>query len=795
MKFSALSIPLLPKADEARWIVQSGANRRAGPLDPESMIPHADLPGGWLGIADEANGKIAVKAGHIRLVETVEYDWLIRGSKATEVGVSERNFAMATAREWTITGMAGDAPRGRFQMLNFLGLADIVFQHGNRELVTRLEFVSQKIDYDEEYSAMTTEIADFCAQLLLSWNTPTSLRFKPNPEAMKRTKLEQFLFLRHFLNDARFDACLEMIQARPHRELRKERQWVPGTEARSVDFLQNPMALARSWHRGSTGRAIPGQVCDVSKRDDLDTPPNRFVKFALGQFAEVCREVQVLFAGKEPPAQAFLEARGLAEKLEATVARPFFKECGRLQRLPLESQVLQKKEGYRDLLKTWLLLRSASALRWNGNADCYTGTSRNVAELYEYWVFLTLHGILRDVPGVELVSGENSPTDSCEPFLKLDGEEVKISLEKGKESRVRFVYRRGTDEEMCLQLYYERRFLKRGNFSWSGSFKPDYTLVMFPAGYENETAAAETGRLSLLHFDAKYKAEKLAEVFGDWMKDPDPEEETDEAESDTDRRLYKQVDLLKMHTYNDAIKATAGSYVLYPGLDDKPEPIRRYHEILPGVGAFVLKPGKNGGRNFLKQFLSDVFRNQADQFTQYRYFNDATTAVVKEKPTSLAGPKAFSISQPGAQCVMLWLKDADSEIFRKHGFAYCRAIYEGDSGNKRELQLNISAEVGSEFVPYGGKRSAVKSTLGWRGKVTSVSFLSRGRLQEWISKRDLADHFDPKSASHYLLFEFNEVTSMPELELPEAVLNKQSGSKYMALTCTWAELTSRSVRY
>ena len=77
MKFSALSIPLLPKADEARWIVHAGANRRSGPLDPESMIPHADLPGGWLGIADEVNGKIAVKAGHIRLVETVEYDWLI----------------------------------------------------------------------------------------------------------------------------------------------------------------------------------------------------------------------------------------------------------------------------------------------------------------------------------------------------------------------------------------------------------------------------------------------------------------------------------------------------------------------------------------------------------------------------------------------------------------------------------------------------------------------------------------------------------------------------------------------
>ena len=348
---------------------------------------------------------------------------------------------------------------------------------------------------------------------------------------------------------------------------------------------------------------------------------------------------------------------------------------------------------------------------------------------------------------------------------------------------------------MCLRLYYERRFLKSGNFSWSGSFKPDYTLVMFPAEYERESVAAAAGRLSLLHFDAKYKAEKLAEVFGDWMKDPGAEGEDGDGDSDIDQRLYKQVDLLKMHTYNDAIKATAGSYVLYPGLDDKQKPMRRYHEILPGVGAFVLKPGKKGGRDDLKQFLSDVFRNQADQFTQYRYLNDATTTVVKERPASIDGAKEFSISQPGAQCVMLWLKEADSDDFRNRGFAYCRAIYEENGGKKRELQLDISAEVGSEFVPYGGKQSAVKTTLGWRGKVTSVSFLTRGRLQEWLAKRDLGDRFAPASASHYLLFEFDEVTSMPALELPEAVLLKQSGSQYMALTCTWAELTSKSVSY
>lgn len=794
MKFSALSIPLLPNGEDARWVVQAGASHRVKPLDPELLVTHDDLPSGWLGIKDDADGKIAVKAGHLRLVEMVVYEWQIRGARAREVSVSEKNFAMAAAREWTVSGMVGDAPAGRFQMLNFLGLADILFEHGGRELVTRLEFVSAKIDYDEEYSAMTEEIAAFCSQLLLSWNTPTALRFESDPEAQKRTKLEQFLFLRYFLNDAKFAACLEMIHANPHREMRKERQWVPVTEASSVDFLQNPITLARSWQRSPAGAAVPGEVCEISKEDDSDTPPNRFVKFALEQFLDVCREVQRLFAGKEPPVQAFLEARTLADKLEATLARPFFKGCGRLQRLPLESQVLQKKEGYRDILKAWLQLRSAAVLRWDGKADCYTGTSRNVAELYEYWVFLTLHRVLSEVPGIELVAGEDSPVDGCEPFLKLDGGEMKISLEKGKESRVRFIFRGGTGEEMCVRLYYERRFLKSGKFSWSGSFKPDYTLVMFPAELGEEEAAAKEGRLSLLHFDAKYKAEKLAEVFGEWLKSPDPDDDPAEADSNEAQRLFKQVDLLKMHTYNDAIKATAGSYVLYPGLDDQPAPMKRYHEILPGVGAFVLKPGTNGGREFLKQFLSDVFQHQADQFTQYRYATDATFETMKAGPDIVeeAGAR-YTVTRGSAPCVVHWMKTADMAFFKEHGFAYCHAVYGSDSENGSRLQLDLSTEIGSEFIPCGGGQGAPLLTYGWRGKVSGVKFLTSDRLRALLEERGFHGRPSSARATHYLFFEFDEVSPFPKRNISEVAREHQSGSAYMAFTCRLGEVIASPV--
>ena len=63
----------------------------------------------------------------------------------------------------------------------------------------------------------------------------------------------------------------------------------------------------------------------------------------------------------------------------------------------------------------------------------------------------------------------------------------------------------------------------------------------------------------------------------------------------------------------------------------------------------------------------------------------------------------------------------------------------------------------------------------------------------------MANHSDsgmePSSASHYLLFEFEEVAELPVFEVPKEVLEKQVGSKYMALTCRWSELMAGAAKY
>ena len=66
-----------------------------------------------------------------------------------------------------------------------------------------------------------------------------------------------------------------------------------------------------------------------------------------------------------------------------------------------------------------------------------------------------------------------------------------------------------------------------------------------------------------IHFDAKYRVDRVSELLGD-TSDDDVFENGAEMRNEN-RSAAKYSDLLKMHTYRDAIRRTAGAYVLYPG--------------------------------------------------------------------------------------------------------------------------------------------------------------------------------------------------------------------------------------
>ena len=99
---------------------------------------------------------------------------------------------------------------------------------------------------------------------------------------------------------------------------------------------------------------------------------------------------------------------------------------------------------------------------------------------------------------------------------------------------------------------YNKTFNK-GSGTYSVEMRPDYTLefIINDNNYK-------------IHFDAKYRLNIEDESF-------------------------KNQDIVKMHSYKDAIENTLGAYVLYPGEKEK---IFEENE-LESVGAFPLNPGND----------------------------------------------------------------------------------------------------------------------------------------------------------------------------------------------------------
>ena len=388
--------------------------------------------------------------------------------------------------------------------------------------------------------------------------------------------------------------------------------------------------------------------------------------------------------------------------------------------------------------------------------------------------------------GIQVVPESKGKVGLNEFISDKDGQ-LTINLKSGKQSCSRFLWN-GPHASLCINLHYERSFSYNDQATHSGSysrrFRPDYTLSIYPSG-KNEAEAEKEGKVAYLHFDAKYRAEAIRSLFGDTeIQDNDL---TDEKIANKSERTYKRGDLLKMHTYNDALRHTIGSYVLYPGTsnDDKNK-MPKFHEIAPGVGAMVMKPGNEQCLESIQSFLTDIFEHQSDKFSQYRYLSDTTYRTHHDKPETVEEDgNRYNIARKDALCVLLYMHQDNINTFKEHGFAYCRV----DTANSdKALNLNLSVEVGSEFIPYGGSRSGTRQTLGWRAKIKSVRFMENSQLHEYIQTTHPTSGITPGQSPHYLIFEFDESTKFKKYNVAKLHKTHNSASCFMAITCSWQDV-------
>ena len=91
-----------------------------------------------------------------------------------------------------------------------------------------------------------------------------------------------------------------------------------------------------------------------------------------------------------------------------------------------------------------------------------------------------------------------------------------------------------------------------------------------------------------------------------------------------------------MHAYKDAIRRTGGAYVLYPGHETTDR--KGFHEIIPGLGAFPVRPSKHdSGMVELKAFVLEVVNHFINRASQREKIAFKTFDIYKNPPNSENG--------------------------------------------------------------------------------------------------------------------------------------------------------------
>lgn len=480
------------------------------------------------------------------------------------------------------------------------------------------EVRSKRLDYLTQYRWMLRDIAEAFSEAIMERFGTTEQQFGIDETGNARTLYQRFAFLKALLKDEVFDSAIRLVLNRPYvawREIEEGRQVSQG--------LRIGPAITRQISR--PGPRVPGalvvphlgvewpQRLNVHRSEEsVDNPPNRFVKFALARWRMDVFAIRKILENEPksaPVSRGIAEATQLVAELDEFLSSPLFADVESVQQLPTSNPVLLRKEGYREILRAYVQLEMAAKLGWDGGEEVYGAGMRNVATLYEFWTFLQLAQILAKLCDKPLDLGQLlQPREDGLNLLLMRGQQ---QLLEGSLIRL--------GRKLDVQLWFNRSFPRstRWGGSWSRGMRPDCSVLIRAAD-----TPLDNFRTVWIHFDAKYRAKDLVELLG---QDEQPHEPLGFGDAATQRD-----DLLKMHAYRDSIRKSAGAYVLYPGSEE--EQCREYHELLPGLGAFALRPSENGvaaGQDTLARFLSDVFDHTASQFTQHergRYWEDQAYA-------------------------------------------------------------------------------------------------------------------------------------------------------------------------
>ncbi len=564
---------------------------------------------------------------------------------------------------------------------------------GNTIGKVKLEVRSVKADYENDYRTMLDEIAAYYTDLVLLQGSPATQQLEVDENATSQTLYQKFSFVRSIIDSNQFQEAIHKVMANPvrkwtetivqrnivgvrHLSRRNIRQM-----ATSTDRIKLPVSMGQGVSECLT--SVPRMLDVDYKRDTVDNQENQFVKFALTTFRQFCDDLQ---CKKNASERLTDEANHTICKIDGFLDSQFFRQVSSPTHLNMNSPVLQRKEGYREVLQAWLMFDLAAKLNWTGGDNIYEAGKKNVATLYEYWLFFKLQELISDFFKIDEAD--------IKKLVKMDADKIDLQLKQGESLRLSGKSK-SSMRELNVAFYYNRTFSKASDEvdaiklagSWTMAMRPDYTLSLWP-GDITESEAEKQDLITHIHFDAKYRLNKV--VLED---ETDISEELNEEKNEQELGIYKRADLLKMHAYKDAIRRTSGAYVLYPGTENRV--IQGYHEIVPGLGAFSIRPGHWEHDNLpVRQFLSEVKAHMLDRasereklsYHQYDVYSQKEHSMVMENLPEPIGEDRDFMPDETSVIVAYYKSQEQLDWIKKNHLYNVRA---GTSKGSMNLDMNL----------------------------------------------------------------------------------------------------------
>ena len=369
------------------------------------------------------------------------------------------------------------------------------------QLISIIEVRSKKIKYYDQYPQMIGDLSEVASGLIYEMDSPLyqDLEFDSSKH---ETLYEDFMFLEYLFRPENFPSSYDYILRNLYSLLVSYVEDVPTTFASNVgpsemiDIISRPEHLYYTneppidWP-DSMGGYVPDIISQRFYQENIDTPENRLLKYFLESLDKVINKLLMSIDDKDGYIKDQL--LGYQELVQDYLSDRWTTEVGRLDYLPLNSQVLQKKEGYRDLFKYFLNFELAFRLEWEEIEDQIKGYERKLSELYEYWCYFKLIKVLDKLSGKSLIY-----TD----LYEVNENKWSIKVKKGITSVQTFTFHLD-NQKIYTKLMYNRLFSKNPRFkSYSLPFRPDYTLLI----------ELDSDHY-FIHFDAKYQIRRTSTCF------------------------------------------------------------------------------------------------------------------------------------------------------------------------------------------------------------------------------------------------------------------------------------------